>query len=234
MYRRAISISLGYVALSRCGAEAVAAAARGRGGTINLQVGASRSSWSVDRVSRDVTDDSGRPVDDAEVSVTDGNGLEVTNGQGVTGDDGVLEGSVLAKLAGSGACRQRRPSPARVPVTKSLSIVVLADVQNPTRTPTIQAGLRRPRPPAPEQVRTIYMETDQLTISAALGGTVTVRAFAFDQFNAPLNGVSLIFDFSPKIGKLVRLRRRPERWATTSGSRRSRSRSTRAWHRPAQ
>ena len=46
------------------------------------------------------------------------------------------------------------------------------------------------------------METDPFTVSSQNGGTVNVYAFAFDQDNQPLNGVNLLFDFSPKVGTL--------------------------------
>jgi hypothetical protein len=86
--------------------------------------------------------------------------------------------------------------PASTP-TQTRTPTATWDPQWPTWTPTPTRTAR-----APGSITTIYMETDKLAVSAGLGGTVTVRAFAFDEHNQPLNGVNLLFDFAPKVGKL--------------------------------
>jgi hypothetical protein len=109
------------------------------------------------------------------------------------------------------------PQPTRTPTSRPPTVTPWpTHTRGPTRTPTqarTPTATWDPRLPtwtpaptttarAPGSVTTIYMETDKPAVSAGLGGTVTVRAFAFDENNQPLNGVNLLFDFAPKVGTL--------------------------------
>jgi len=64
---------------------------------------------------------------------------------------------------------------------------------------------RIPASPTPSQLpelRTIYMEAIPFSLGAATGGSVRVRAFAFDDDDAPIDGVHLSFDYQPKQGTM--------------------------------
>jgi hypothetical protein len=182
------------------------------GGQIDFQVGA--ITLKVDdstsfRVT--VRDQGGHLVSGALVSVADGTGLEVAVGgdpavqEAYTGADGTVSGTVHALFEGTWRLQAtaKLPGAAGAVLSKVISIVVRPNPDLVTPTPTVPlGGTPTPTTKPPEQVKTIYMETDTLTIGAAVGGTVTVRAFAFDQFNQPLDGVNLLFDFAPKVGVL--------------------------------
>lgn len=67
-------------------------------------------------------------------------------------------------------------------------------------------------PPAPTStptatslpvVASLSVEADHQAVNGTIGGVVTVRAFTFDDRHQPLGGSNLIFDVSPRIGRLV-------------------------------
>lgn len=157
-------------------------------GSLTLRVGQSTEFVATVRDAND------QPMAGVQVDVTDGSFLEITNGSGATNADGQLRGTVRALFGGTATLRATAPG-------EDLSVFIrisIAGSQQPTPTAT-QGGpgvvTQTPRP-AP-LVATIFMETDRFAVSAAGGGTVTVRAFAFDVDNQALNGVQLLFDFEP-------------------------------------
>lgn len=160
-------------------------------GTLTLRVG-----QSMEFVAS-VRDENNRPMAGVEVLVTDGSFLEITNGAGTTDADGQLRGTVRAVFGGTATLRA-------VAASQDLSVFIrisIAGSQQPTPTATEGGpGVATQTPRPAPLVATIFMETDRFSVSAAGGGTVTVRAFAFDADNQPLNGVQLLFDFSPKVG----------------------------------
>jgi hypothetical protein len=165
-------------------------------GSVTMRVGETRPFVATVRTT------AGRPRAGEQVTVVDGSFLDVAGGQGATDADGKLQGTITARFGGTATLRA---IVARAD-QEDLSVFIRVSIQGqPQPTPTItQGGPGAATPtarPAP-LVRTIYMETDVFAVSAAKGGTVTVRAFAFDQDNQSLNGVQLLFDFSPKIGIL--------------------------------
>lgn len=160
-------------------------------GSLTLRVGQSTEFVAT------VRDTNDRPMAGVQVLVTDGSFLEITNGSGTTDENGQLRGTVRAVFGGTATLRA-------VAESEDLSVFVrisIAGSQQPTPTATQGGpGVATQTPlPAP-LVATIFMETDRFSISAAGGGTVTVRAFAFDADNQPINGVQLLFDFAPKVG----------------------------------
>jgi len=64
--------------------------------------------------------------------------------------------------------------------------------RTPTPTPTLSCLCQGP----------LYLEVAPAIIGATTGGTVRVRAFAFDDRQQPVDGVQLLFDHAPKVGTL--------------------------------
>jgi hypothetical protein len=145
-----------------------------------------------------------QPRPDIRVVLSSGSVVEVSPPEVTTDGDGLASGVVEGRFGGSTSIVAEAPE---LGVSVSIRLSVQGSVA-PTTTPTTDGT---PGTPAPtrtatpmdiSEVTTIFMETDPFTISSQLGGTMNVYAFAFDQNNRPLNGVSLLFDFAPKIGRL--------------------------------
>lgn len=86
-----------------------------------------------------------------------------------------------------------------------INVVVTGGIPTPTPSPDpFGTPTATPTPLPPPVVQTLFMETDVPSVTAARGGTVTIRTFAFDQNNAPVNGVQIIYDFAPKNGPVLR------------------------------
>ncbi|MGH3642011.1 MAG: Ig-like domain-containing protein, partial [Mycobacterium sp.] len=146
-----------------------------------------------------VRNNSHQPVADALVTMSSSTALRVLPDEGTTNDDGIFAGSVEGLFGASATLT------ASVPIL-GINVSVRISVQGaPPPVPTVTAGgigTPTPTPMDLSEVRTLYMETSPFTISSQRGGAVQVFAFAFDQNNRPVNDVSLIFDFLPKIGTL--------------------------------
>lgn len=148
------------------------------------------------------------------VQLNTGLGLSLRLSDGTQTDDRgyaltrIIDGEarVVAEITGlfSGTWRVQATLPDDDPPV-SVFINVIVTQAAPVATVTGTPG--GPVPPTPtviaaSTVQTIYMEVDPFTVSAANGGRVKVKAFAFDEDNQPLNNVNLLFDFSPKVGIL--------------------------------
>ena len=147
------------------------------------------------------TDGSGNPQAGVHVVVTDGAALRINDDSGMTNAQGLFPGTLTGVLGGSALLTATGPN--------NISAAVRMSVQGagPTRTITPSLtpggpGTATPTPMSVGAVTTIFMETDPFTVSSQNGGIVNVFAFAFDQDNRPLNGVNLLFNFTPKIGRL--------------------------------
>jgi hypothetical protein len=146
-----------------------------------------------------VLDESKQPLAGVQVTLSDDGRVEPSVSEATTDAGGQVRGTLSAVFGGNAVLTAAAPS-------QGLSVFIRIAVQgSPQPTPTLTAG--GPGTPTPTtlpaaDVKTIFMETDPFSISAANGGKVTVRAFAFDENNTPLNGVNLLFDFSPKVGIL--------------------------------
>ena len=144
-------------------------------------------------------DQSKRPLAGVQVTLSDDGRVEPSVAAATTDANGQVRGTLRALFGGNATVTAAAPS-------QGLSVFIRIAVQGSAQpTATVTAG--GPGTPTPTtlpaaEVKTIFMETEPFSISAANGGKVTVRAFAFDQNNTPLNGVNLLFDFSPKVGIL--------------------------------
>jgi hypothetical protein len=179
------------------------------------------------RLTIDVADGTLRGGDRSEVTITvadaeAGVAVQLSTGLGLslrlsdgteTDDRGYAktrlingEARVIAEVTGlfAGTWRVQATLPDDDPPVSVFSNVIVTQAPIQEGTPTVTGGPALPTPTvlSANQVKTIYMEVDQFAISAATGGTVTVRAYAFDQNNQFLNDVNLLFDFSPKAGVL--------------------------------
>jgi Bacterial Ig-like domain (group 1) len=119
-----------------------------------------------------------------------------------TNAQGLYQGTLTGVIGGSALL-----SATRTGLGVSAGVRMSVQGAGPTNTVTSTAtpggpGAPTPTPMSIASVTTIFMETDPFTVSSQNGGTVNVFAFAFDQDNRPLNGVNLLFDFTPKIGRL--------------------------------
>jgi hypothetical protein len=118
-----------------------------------------------------------------------------------TNDQGIYQGTLRGALGGSALLSATRPGPISASVRMSVQGAGATATVTRTFTPG-GPGAPTPTPMSVAAVTTIFMETDPFTVSSQNGGTVNVYAFAFDQDNRPINGVSIIFDFTPKVGEL--------------------------------
>jgi Bacterial Ig-like domain (group 1) len=147
-----------------------------------------------------------RSLSGQSVDITVGSALTVNDPVLVTGPDGTATGTITGAFPGSASLRATaQVMDGDTPVTLStfIGIVVVAPigVVGPnTPTPLPGQATRTPLPAA--LVHTIVMETKPFSVSASLGGSVTVQALAFDANNQPINGVEMLFDFTPKQGVL--------------------------------
>jgi len=143
----------------------------------------------------------GRAQAGVPVTVSSNSGaISVDPREGATNDQGVLSGTVLANFGGSAGVTASAPS-LGVAVTLRFSVQGGGPPATVTRTPS--GGIPpTPTPKEVAEVATLYMETSPFSISSQTGGKVRIYAIAFDANNRPLNGVSIIFDFSPKVGFL--------------------------------
>ena len=141
----------------------------------------------------------GNPIPGVDVTVTSGTELEVSPASATTDNRGRVDGTATALFGGQSRITASAPN-------LGLTAFVRMSIQGsgePSPTPTAGGGPTATQTPLPaEAVSTIFMESVPFTVSAATGGTVTVRAFAFDENNVAINGVTLLFDFSPKVGFL--------------------------------
>lgn len=147
---------------------------------------------------------SGGP-ESAPFQITGGAAIDILNpssGSGTTNDQGLFQGTLKGVLGGSALLTATRTG-----LGVSAAVRVSAQGAGATRTVTRTftpggPGAPTPTPMSSASVTTIFMETEPFTVSSQNGGKVTVSAYAFDQDNRPLNGVNLLFDFSPKVGIL--------------------------------
>jgi hypothetical protein len=148
-----------------------------------------------------VRNSGGRALQGVHVVVTDGTVVQIGGGDGATDANGELIGTVTGAFGGVATLTARTPE-----LDASLSTFIRVSVRGsaaPTPTPSGSAvPTPTPTSGAGNQVTTIYMETETLSVSAELGADVLVRAFAFDEDNDPINNVNLLFDFTPKVGLL--------------------------------
>jgi len=172
-------------------------------GVDDLIIGAGQST----RFVATVLSSGGRGVQGVHVTVTDGTTVQISGGDGTTNSDGRLIGSLTGAFGGVATVTARAPE-----LDANLEAFIRVSVRGsaaPTPTPSgVVQPTATPTSGSASEVTTIYMEVETLTdpptlgISAALGGDVLVRAFAFDADNNPLDNVNLIFDFDPKVGVL--------------------------------
>lgn len=149
-----------------------------------------------------VLDDDGDGQPGVAVEVGDGSNTEIVPGAGSTNEHGQLIGSVEGLFTGQSVVTARVPAmeiEVFLRVTVSGGVVPTPDS---TRTGSVVPATVTPTPEDVTQVETIYMETDVFSVSSELGGSVEVRAIAFDGNNEPVNDVNLLFDFNPKVGIL--------------------------------
>src|SRR5262249_25576047 len=149
-----------------------------------------------------VKDAAGRPQQGVQVVVTDGAVLQIDNPSDVTDADGLMHGTVRGALGGSSMLTATAGAP---PTTTSAAVRISVQGAAATVAPTTPGGpgTATPTPGSLESVTTIFMETDPFTVSSQNGHPgVKIFAHAFNQDNRPLNNVNLIFDFSPKVGRL--------------------------------
>ncbi len=151
---------------------------------------------------------SGGPQAGVQVVITGGTAIDISNPSGDTDGDGLHRGTVTGVLGGSTLVTATLPglSTPDSPVRASVRVAVQGAGPTHTVTRTVTPGgpgAPTPTPASAASVTTIFMETDPFTVSAQLGGTIDIYAHAFDQDNRPLNGVNLLFDFTPKLGRLI-------------------------------
>src|SRR4029450_8856076 len=151
-----------------------------------------------------VKDAAGRPQQGVQVVVTDGAVLQINNPSDVTDADGLVHGTVRGVLGGSSLLTATAGAP---PTTTSAAVRL--SVQGAAATATVAPntpggpGTATPTPGSIESVTTIFMETDPFTVSSQNGNPgVKIFAHVFNQDNRPLNNINLLFDFSPKVGRL--------------------------------
>ena len=152
-----------------------------------------------------VRNGSGVPQQGVPVVVTAGSAIDVNPTSGSTNAEGLLQGSVTGSLGGTtlltATVSPGSPDEISVSIRMSVQGAGATNTVTPSFTPG-GPGAPTPTPMSIASVTTIYMETIPFTVSSQNGDTVNVYAYAFDQDNRPLNGVNLLFDFTPKVGIL--------------------------------
>ncbi|HUI26327.1 MAG TPA: hypothetical protein VL403_09620, partial [Candidatus Kryptonia bacterium] len=151
---------------------------------------------------------SGLPITGKDVSITAGTALNVNDPVVTTDANGRATGSVTGAFGGRASVRAEAvlthaddPSIAvELTVATFINVVVVAPAGAPT--PTQLPGQPTATPLPASLVRTLVVETIPFAVSSTTGGDIVVKALAFDQDNAPVDDVEILFDFSPKEGLL--------------------------------
>ncbi|MFQ5664877.1 MAG: Ig-like domain-containing protein [Candidatus Binatia bacterium] len=147
-----------------------------------------------------LTDSTGQPAANQPISVVSGAGLQVLSpqgGMGVTGESGLLSGSVRAVAGGRFALTVT----ATGPQFEGLSAVLTVIVSGPsagTATPTGSLAAT-PTPQPCSDVQTIIVQTDTFNVSSQAGGTPQITAVVFDSNNLPVSNINVLFDVKPRI-----------------------------------
>ncbi|MBX3025747.1 Ig-like domain-containing protein [bacterium] len=128
--------------------------------------------------------------------------VSVSPTSGSTDGAGLFGGTVTGNFGGNATITATRTD---LGIAVQIRVAVQGTPPTPVGTPTATHGSGGTPTATPQdigEVTTIYMEADPFSISSQNGGTVNVYAIAFDKNNRPLDNISIIFDFDPKVGYL--------------------------------
>jgi len=142
------------------------------------------------------------PLGGVEVAIQAPAGLVVEPDTVTTGTDGRGRAVLRGIAAGAYRILATADVPGTGPVSATLAVTVRGPISTFTPTPAPGQATRTPTLLPASAVRTIILEAEPFAITSGGGGVITVRAFAFDVDNAPVNGAAVLFDFSPKVGVL--------------------------------